>query len=224
MWRAVERWGSQIKSGLNFDFLSRLFSKPKSYSQFESTEDIFSDAKEDLIESDEDDVILMRDSDPYDVGFERRQNKRKPYGTHNAEIHSSKLEEKVTGNKELDNSGAHDTDERTLSVRYTSKGHRRQGSNVREDVGGYVTCVIQRQYNKLGEDVSDDEHVTSDQHEDQRDGTFCDNAKQGDSNVFHSIKDVKAKKPKRRKKVRVFQFLRRITSFTSRNHAYARTK
>ena len=224
MWRAVERWGSQIKSGLNFDFLSRLFSRQKSYSQFESTEDIFSDAKEDLESSeDEDDIILMRDSDPYEVSYERRRNKKK----HDVQIHATTSGERANGNtktnKDSDLSESNGTD--SLTVRYTS-GHHRQGSTVREDVGGFVTCVIQRQYSKLDNEVSDDDHKTSDQ--DQQDGAFCDNNKQADSNVFHSIKDVdpnwKAKKPKRRKKVRVFQFLRRITSFTSRYHAYARTK
>ena len=236
MWRAVERWGSQIKSGLNFDFLSRLFGRSKPYSQFESTEDIFSDAKEELLESDEeDDVILMRDSDPYEVTYERRRAKVKGYGAsseYDVQIHtdSSGAETGLTGHTMSDhcNGDVHvecTAQSQSSSVRIGS-GHHRQGSSVREEVGELVTSVFQRQYNKFENDSSDEDHSSRDQDH----NSVCDSAKEPDSNsnVFHSIKDVnpnwKAKKPKRRKKVRVFQFLRRITSFASRDQIYARTK
>ena len=230
MWRAVERWGSQIKSGLNFDFISRLFGKSKSYAQFESTEDIFSDAKEELADSDEEenDVILMRDSDPYEVTYERRQTKVKGYGAsseYEVQVHSDSsgnntgLRDHCNGEAQVDGS-----DQSQKSSARLCAGHRRQGSSVREEVGELVTSVFQRQYNKFENDSSDEDHTSRDHN------SFCDSTKEQDSNsnVFHSIKDVdptwKAKKPKRRKKVRVFQFLRRITSFASRDQVHVRTK
>lgn len=230
MWRAVERWGSQIKSGLNFDFLSRLFGKQKTYTQFESTEDIFSDAKEELASDDEDDVILMRDRDPYEVTYERRKTKVKGYGAssdYDIKINTNLAGERVNG----DQSVHCDTDctvAQANSVRHTSSGHQRQGSTVREDVGDFVNSVFQKQYKKLENDATDDNNVNETHDQDHIDGATCDNAKGDKSLVFNSIKDVnpnwKEKKPKRRKKVRVFQFLRRITSLTSRDTAYGRTK
>ena len=232
MWRAVERWGSQIKSGLNFDFLSRLFGKSKSYAQFESTEDIFSDAKEELVESEEeDDVILMRNSDPYEVTYERRRTKVKGYGAsseYDVQIHSDSSGNSNTGLRDHCNGDAQvdGVDRSQKSTARLGAGHRRQGSSVREEVGELVTSVFQRQYNKFENDSSDEDHSSRDQGH----NSVCDSAKEQDSNsnVFHSIKDVdptwKAKKPKRRKKVRVFQFLRRITSFASRDQVQVRTK
>lgn len=233
MWRAVERWGSQIKSGLNFDFLSRLFGRQKTYTQFESTEDIFADAKEELGSDEEDDVILMRDSDPYEVTYERRKTKVKGYGTCSEydvvqiHTHSERANGSLKTGTELDQcDGAVHSD----CTRNAPSSHHRQGSTVREDVGDFVSSVFQKQYTKLENDAADgaadDSHTSCDR--DHSDDGQCDCVKRDDSNVFHSIKDVnpnyKVKKPKRRKKVRVFQFLRRITSFTSKDHAYGRTK
>lgn len=236
MWRAVERWGSQIKSGLSLNFLSRLFGRPKTYEHFESTEDIFSDAKEELESDEEDDVILMRDGDPYEVTYEHRKTKVKGYGAtsdYDIQIHTDSSGDQPARHTHSEvishcNSDVHTecTITQTSSARLTSSHHRRQGSSVREEVGDLVTSVFQRQYNKLENDVSDDDHSSRELEK----NSICDSAKEGDSKskVFHSIKDIspnwKAKKPKRRKKVRVFQFLRRITNFTSRDHAYARTK
>ncbi|KAL3872812.1 hypothetical protein ACJMK2_036011 [Sinanodonta woodiana] len=203
MWRTVERWRMRLKTGLNFNFITRLF-KRRSYSQFDSSEDIFSDAREYLeTESEEENDSLNFEDVVINRAVANVENNPTGVDKRNNHLGSEPEQQGASMPDNLENdrivpfiSNPHSISTVTYTTASSSKF-------VQEEVKGIAASFGTLRYSRLTDSGEDEITVSDSVHRDVELTTDGDR-NNGNRHVFHSIEDVPTtstdKTRKRRKK------------------------
>ncbi|KAK3591597.1 hypothetical protein CHS0354_013779 [Potamilus streckersoni] len=206
MWRTVERWRMRLKTGLNFSFITRLF-KRRSYSQFDSSEDIFSDAREYLETESEEDNDSLNFEDVVVVN-QNRAKENNPTGVDQRNNHLGSEPEKAlwTGQPDIlenDKIVPFERNPNSFSPFTYAQTTASSSTFVQEEVKGMVASLGRLGYNRLDDSREDDINVSDSFHRDVELASV-DDRDNDNRHVFHSIEDVPTNRTekyrKRRKK------------------------
>ena len=245
MFKAIGRWGANVKANLNLKFLTNLFgSKSKSYCEIDSDEEeIFSDAREELLDEEEDDDRTVTiESHESSVVFKRSVNgsativrsdlvntdkSSQSDDSSDADDEGIGVEnDDIIETKDKDDIFNHDEDHNQkesakiieTDTKTTNGLIRNASSSAFKKVHRRISSFSQRQYSKMDCDNGEGELQAEKDDNDNIDGSV--GAMNGKLKSVKQKSKDKDKKTQKRNKVPLFRFFRGLIRFPFRGNSY----
>lgn len=214
MFKAISRWGSQVRSSLSGGFLSNLFgSKSRKYGEFnEETEEIFSDALEELESDDDVDGRLA-------VAVEPKSPKTKTEATEDilkVSVHEPEL---ASGDTQHSDTGGDISDAKDIAKE--TKDENIQSTPQTVDTHLVETCSVSSSHSSdSSQDLDKDKTDDNNEHNTEND---ADNEQHDEHDDTKQIVESPSKEngiPHSSSSASMFQKMhRRINSYTQRQYA-----